>query len=91
LYTAEDEFNEVKTFMINGITEMTKYTQKVYVLSLCLSQRDRQCKDVFKTVQELDGGGQSQGSAPPQYSQTQASSIANIFNLYLEKLIHIIS
>jgi hypothetical protein len=35
---------------------MTKFTQKVYCLALCLNERDEQCKSVFSTVQEPEQG-----------------------------------
>lgn len=75
---------------------MRSSTQKIYTLSKCLQERDPVCDHVFQTVQEFDFSsfnynmllqGQSEQSIN---NQSQASSIANIFVLFSEKLFHII-
>lgn len=66
--TKQEESQQVKSYLVNGIKDMTLCTQKVYSLSLCLIERDPQCPSVFQTVQEIDtalGNPQQQG-----YGQT---------------------
>ena len=75
-----EESKAVQDFLMAGVSEMTKSTQQVYALSVCLSKRDPQCKSVFQTVQEID-----------KEQQTQASSMANIFNLYVDKVVSIVT
>jgi len=80
-----EESQRVKDFLRAGIEEMTVHTQRMYHLARCLQERDPVCTSVFQTVQEVDAW---QSGSTQQ--QTQAASIANIFNLFSEKLFHII-
>ena len=56
------------------INEMIKHTLKVYQLAVALSERDPSSATNFETMQET----------------LQHSGLANIFNLYWEKLCHIL-
>lgn len=60
-------------------------TQRMYQLARCLQERDPQCPTVFQTIHELET--YISGSLQ---NQPQSASIANIFNLYAEKLFYII-
>ena len=50
----QEEQELVQSHLIRGVGEMTKFTQKVYMLSVCLNERDPQCKSVYQTVYEQD-------------------------------------
>lgn len=75
---------------MTGVQEMTKNTHKVYSLSMCLTERDKQCREVFTTVQEPNDDWLTTSEVINSTVPSQASSMANIFVLYCEKVIHIV-
>jgi hypothetical protein len=57
----KQEASQIQMHLINGVKDMTKYTLKIHLLSICLSQRDPICKSVFQTVQEIEAQHSVQG------------------------------
>lgn len=70
---------------MESVNDMSTSTRRMYFLALCLQSRSPQCPSVFQTVNELEHylGGSAQ-------NLPMSASVANIFNLYAEKLFHII-
>jgi hypothetical protein len=56
------------------INDMIHHTSRVYMLSSALSERDPSSESAFDLVQQA----------------LQQTGLANVFNLYWEKLVHII-
>lgn len=56
------------------VNEMIAHTSRVYMLSVALCERDPSQESVFELVQQT----------------LQQTGLANVFNLYWDKLVHII-
>ena len=70
----EEEAQMVDRAIVAYVNEMVKHTLKVHQLATALSERDPSSAANFETMQET----------------LQHSGLANIFNLYWEKLCHIL-
>ena len=70
----DEETQMVDRAIVTYVNEMAKHTLKVYQLAAALSERDPSSAANFETMQET----------------LQHSGLANIFNLYWEKLCHIL-
>ena len=73
--SSQEEENQMVDLSINAyINDMIKHTLRVYQLAVALSERDPSSATNFETMQET----------------LQHSGLANIFNLFWEKLCHIL-